>query len=351
MGCTRCFVVRSSNAPLCRSGAGCPLHPAAPKLATHAAPSSYTCRASPAAPARRLAAGNSEVGHNALGAGQLIDQGASLVDGALRTGSLFSGEGWAYIAPAFAGNTLHFIGLLSDGGVHSRTDQLYGCLRGAAERGAKKIRCVGCGAWRRRRRGGGMGSGCQLVPAGQHSTPSLPRCRCYMLPLPACLCAHPLACLPACPLARLPACPLACLPACSPARLAQRALPHRRPRRAGRLLPQVCGGAGRGVEGAGGERPWAARVAAVACAGQRWWWECSLVVVVVARVGGGLWALLRSWGSVGSIALGCTEAGEETLLTRACLPLPCPCPCCAGHRLRRQDRVWRRPHVCHHGSL
>ena len=29
-----------------------------------------------------------------------------------------------YITPSFASNTLHFIGLLSDGGVHSRTDQL-----------------------------------------------------------------------------------------------------------------------------------------------------------------------------------------------------------------------------------
>lgn len=83
------------------------------------------------------------MGHNALGAGQLIDQGASLVDNSLRTGSMFSGEGWQYITPSFENNTVHFIGLLSDGGVHSRTDQLYGCLRGAAQRGAKKIRCAG----------------------------------------------------------------------------------------------------------------------------------------------------------------------------------------------------------------
>ena len=85
-----------------------------------------------------------QVGHNALGAGQLIDQGASLVDNALRTGSLFAGQGWAYIEPSFAAHTLHFIGLLSDGGVHSRTDQLYAMVKGAAERGAKKIRW-GCG--------------------------------------------------------------------------------------------------------------------------------------------------------------------------------------------------------------
>lgn len=84
--------------------------------------------------------GNSEVGHNALGAGQLIDQGASLVDQALSSKSLFEGEGWKLISEAFESNTLHFIGLLSDGGVHSRTNQLFSMLKGAAEKGAKKIR-------------------------------------------------------------------------------------------------------------------------------------------------------------------------------------------------------------------
>ena len=84
--------------------------------------------------------GNSEVGHNALGAGQVIDQGASLVDKALEAGSLFTGAGWEYISPSFATNTLHLIGLLSDGGVHSRTNQLFGIIRGAAQRGAKRIR-------------------------------------------------------------------------------------------------------------------------------------------------------------------------------------------------------------------
>jgi 2,3-bisphosphoglycerate-independent phosphoglycerate mutase len=80
------------------------------------------------------------VGHNALGAGQLIDQGASLVDQALSSKSLFEGEGWKLISEAFESNTLHFIGLLSDGGVHSRTNQLFSMLKGAAEKGAKKIR-------------------------------------------------------------------------------------------------------------------------------------------------------------------------------------------------------------------
>lgn len=84
--------------------------------------------------------GNSEVGHNALGSGQVVDQGARLVDIALETGKMFEGDGWKLISKAFADKTVHFIGLLSDGGVHSRTDQLYGCIKGAVSRGAKRIR-------------------------------------------------------------------------------------------------------------------------------------------------------------------------------------------------------------------
>lgn len=84
--------------------------------------------------------GNSEVGHNALGSGQVVDQGARLVDKALASGSIFESDGWKLISGAFDGNTVHFIGLLSDGGVHSRYDQLEQCMRGAMERGAKKMR-------------------------------------------------------------------------------------------------------------------------------------------------------------------------------------------------------------------
>jgi len=84
--------------------------------------------------------GNSEVGHNALGSGQVVDQGARLVDIALESGKMFEGAGWQYISQAFATNTVHFIGLLSDGGVHSRYDQLIGTLKGAVARGAKRVR-------------------------------------------------------------------------------------------------------------------------------------------------------------------------------------------------------------------
>lgn len=99
--------------------------------------------------------GNSEVGHNALGSGQVIDQGASLVDKALASGKMFELPGWKLISQAFPDHTVHFIGLLSDGGVHSRYNQLLGCITGAVERGAKRIRVhILTGGW-----AGGMACG------------------------------------------------------------------------------------------------------------------------------------------------------------------------------------------------
>lgn len=49
---------------------------------------------------------------------------AKLVDLALASGKIYDGEGFKYIKECFDTNTLHLIGLLSDGGVHSRIDQL-----------------------------------------------------------------------------------------------------------------------------------------------------------------------------------------------------------------------------------
>ena len=62
------------------------------------------------------------------------------MDNALADGSAFRGDGWKYIQNAFSEHTVHFIGLLSDGGVHSRLDQLVGFLKGAQKDGAKRIR-------------------------------------------------------------------------------------------------------------------------------------------------------------------------------------------------------------------
>eukprot|EP00884_Botryococcus_braunii_P010243 jgi/Botrbrau1/1921/Bobra.0005s0026.1 len=84
--------------------------------------------------------GNSEVGHNALGSGQVVAQGAKLVDQAIQSGQIFESAGWRYIQQGFSEHTLHLIGLLSDGGVHSRLDQLEGLLHGAVKTGAKRIR-------------------------------------------------------------------------------------------------------------------------------------------------------------------------------------------------------------------
>jgi 2,3-bisphosphoglycerate-independent phosphoglycerate mutase len=70
--------------------------------------------------------GNSEVGHNAIGAGRIFEQGARLVNRALETGRIFETEVWSHIVRrAKNGGTLHFIGLLSDGNVHSHIEHLY----------------------------------------------------------------------------------------------------------------------------------------------------------------------------------------------------------------------------------
>ncbi|KAL3694888.1 hypothetical protein R1sor_008539 [Riccia sorocarpa] len=89
--------------------------------------------------------GNSEVGHNAMGAGKIIEQGAGLVDTALRSGNLYNDKGFSYIKEAWSNGpgTQHFIGLISDGGVHSRYDQLAQLMKGCVERGCKKIRVHG----------------------------------------------------------------------------------------------------------------------------------------------------------------------------------------------------------------
>src|SRR3954454_778891 len=79
--------------------------------------------------------GNSEVGHNALGAGRTFDQGAKLVEHAIASGALFEGPTWRALVRRCVenGTPLHFVGLLSDGNVHSHIDHLFAMLRKAAE--------------------------------------------------------------------------------------------------------------------------------------------------------------------------------------------------------------------------
>src|SRR2546430_9803061 len=84
--------------------------------------------------------GNSEVGHNALGAGKVYAQGAMLVGRAIKSGALFEGATWKQVVERGArGGAVHFPGLLSDGNVHSHLDHLEALLAAAAKAGCKKL--------------------------------------------------------------------------------------------------------------------------------------------------------------------------------------------------------------------
>ena len=86
--------------------------------------------------------GNSEVGHNALGSGQVFAQGAKLVSQSIETGKLFVSETWKTLVSAVKknGSTLHFLGLFSDGNVHSHIDHLRALIEAAKREGVKKVR-------------------------------------------------------------------------------------------------------------------------------------------------------------------------------------------------------------------
>ena len=86
--------------------------------------------------------GNSEVGHNALGCGQVYSQGAKLVGESIENGALFASSTWKDLAAnAKDGKAMHFIGLLSDGNVHSNIHHLIALLRQAKAEGIKKAYC------------------------------------------------------------------------------------------------------------------------------------------------------------------------------------------------------------------
>ncbi|HSR88215.1 MAG TPA: 2,3-bisphosphoglycerate-independent phosphoglycerate mutase [Pontiella sp.] len=86
--------------------------------------------------------GNSEVGHNAIGCGRVFEQGAALVGQAIRSGSMFEDRVWNELISNVNDkvSTLHFIGLFSDGNVHSNINHLEAMLRKAKEAGVKKAR-------------------------------------------------------------------------------------------------------------------------------------------------------------------------------------------------------------------
>lgn len=93
--------------------------------------------------------GNSEVGHNALGSGQIIKQGVAQIEEAFATGDIWTSKAWRGAMKFLQDNakvhpTLHFAGIFSDGGVHSDIKHLEKMIQRAYDEGVRKIRihCV-----------------------------------------------------------------------------------------------------------------------------------------------------------------------------------------------------------------
>jgi 2,3-bisphosphoglycerate-independent phosphoglycerate mutase len=88
--------------------------------------------------------GNSEVGHNAIGCGRVYSQGAKLVSNSIATGAMFEGATWkklvGNVKNGGASAAFHFIGLFSDGNVHSHIDHLKAMVDRCAVEGVKKVR-------------------------------------------------------------------------------------------------------------------------------------------------------------------------------------------------------------------
>lgn len=86
--------------------------------------------------------GNSEVGHNALGCGQIYAQGAKLVNESIESGKMYESASWKEVIDNVKkhNSTLHFLGLLSDGNVHSNISHLFKMLKEAKNEGVKKVR-------------------------------------------------------------------------------------------------------------------------------------------------------------------------------------------------------------------
>ncbi|MDD6265240.1 MAG: 2,3-bisphosphoglycerate-independent phosphoglycerate mutase [Clostridia bacterium] len=86
--------------------------------------------------------GNSEVGHNALGSGQVFAQGAKLVSNSIESGKMFLSDTWKALVSNVKenGTVMHFLGLFSDGNVHSHIDHLKAMLTAAKRDGVKRVR-------------------------------------------------------------------------------------------------------------------------------------------------------------------------------------------------------------------
>lgn len=86
--------------------------------------------------------GNSEVGHNAIGAGKIVKQRSTLTKEYIKSGDLFKSKKWKELISLIKTEKvrLHFIGLLSDGYVHSHISHLFGLLEGCQDSNIRKVR-------------------------------------------------------------------------------------------------------------------------------------------------------------------------------------------------------------------
>lgn len=85
--------------------------------------------------------GNSEVGHLNIGAGRVVYQDFVRINKAVKTGTLYENQAildWMNVSRERK-NSLHLIGLVSDGGVHSMNTHLYSLLKMAKSRGLKRV--------------------------------------------------------------------------------------------------------------------------------------------------------------------------------------------------------------------
>lgn len=85
--------------------------------------------------------GNSEVGHTNIGAGRIVYQELTRITKSIQDGDFFENEALLSAVENCKKNnsSLHLMGLLSDGGVHSHIEHLYGLLELAKKHGLSKV--------------------------------------------------------------------------------------------------------------------------------------------------------------------------------------------------------------------
>lgn len=86
--------------------------------------------------------GNSEVGHNAIGSGQIVKQDIAQINEAINSGDIWKSEAWQEVVKRTKerNSTLHFAGIFSDGNVHSSIYHLERMIDQAHSEGIEHIR-------------------------------------------------------------------------------------------------------------------------------------------------------------------------------------------------------------------